>query len=123
MSGKRYRLTEEDRAEFGGPEWVFLNFDELANGRAKTLERYERQTGVRMSDVLNAYIGNTVSLAAVRALVWIARDQMGLRTPFDEFDIHTMRIDTEYVPDEDPEEEAATAAPLSESAGSSETPA
>ncbi|MFI5955810.1 hypothetical protein [Cryptosporangium sp. NPDC051539] len=114
MSGKRFRMTVEDRAEYGGEEWVFLDFDKLANARAVVLERYERATGVLMQNILAAYTGNG-SMEASRALVWIAREQSGLRTPFSEFNIHTLKLDVEYVGDEDPEQEKATALPLSDS--------
>lgn len=114
MSGKRFRMTVEDRATYGGEEWVFLDFDKLANARAAVLEHYERATGVLIQNVLAAYVGNG-SMEAIRAMVWIARDQNGLRTPFREFNIQTIKLDVEYVADEDPEQEKATALPLSDS--------
>lgn len=100
MSKLKFRLCDEDRAEFGGEEWEVLDRDRFENARAAELERYERQTGVPLQ-VLLANINGELSVAGIRALAWIAREQRGLRTPFAEFDIRPLKMRTEFVPDDE----------------------
>lgn len=118
MTKRRFRLCDEDQQEFGGPEWVTLDFDTFVNARAKQLERIERELGVPLRQIVAAIQGEG-SIIGIRALVWIARDQNGLRTPFKDFDIRTMRVDAEVVPDDD--EPETDAAPLDDSPANSET--
>jgi hypothetical protein len=119
VTKRRYKLCDEDQREYGGPEWVVLDFDKFTTSRAKHLERIEREVGMPLRHIMAAIQGEGTAVGA-RALVWIARDQNGLRTPFRDFDIHTLQVDVEVVPDD--EDEAVTdTAPLDDSPANSET--
>lgn len=118
MSKFRFRLCDEDRAEFGGPEWVELDRSRLESARAAELERIERDTSQPISVVLDALNGQLTAVG-VRALIWIAREHAGLKTPFRDFNIHTLKVDSDFIPDEKP----AETDPLDSSSAGSEEPA
>lgn len=116
MARFRYKLCDEDRAEFGGEEWYTLDVDKLANARGKELARLEVELGMPLAVPMSIVTMTGSSIEGIRAVVWLARYQNGIRTPFDKFDIRTMRVDVEVVPDE----EEADVAPLPESSDGSE---
>lgn len=111
MSMMRYKLCDEDRAEFGGEEWYTLDVAKLANARGKELARIEVELGMPLAVPLGVVTGTSYAIEGIRAVVWLARYQNGLRTPFNDFDIRTMKVDTEEVPDQ----EELDIAPLPES--------
>lgn len=118
----RYRLCDEDQRQYGGPEWVSLDVEKLGKTRAKELERIETETGVPLGQVV-ATIRGGGSILGLRVLVWLARRQVGFRTPFGDFDIRTLLVDAEIVPDEDDEPVTEDViAPLDDSPAGSETP-
>jgi hypothetical protein len=117
----RLRLCDTDRAEYGGEEWLTFDSEQLNALRASELERIEKQMG---PTVLNAAVdclnGNT-SAVGVRGLIWLTRYLSGLRTPFEDFNIHTFQTSLEVVkPKPDTEE---TDVPLDDSSLPSEAPA
>jgi hypothetical protein len=115
----KYRLCEQDRAEYGGPEWVTFDMDVLAGARGRELERIEKELGHPIGMVVAALNGDGTAIG-IRALVWLARRQAGLKTPFADFDIRTLRVDAEIVPDAP---EVVDVAPLDDWQETSETAA
>jgi len=113
----KYRLNEEDRARFGGPEWLTFDFAKFGKMQAAELEALEEDFGHPLARVLNAVNGDG-SVLGFRALVWIAYQQAGLRISFREFNIQTLQVDVETVP---APQEAASVAPLDDSPAGSET--
>lgn len=118
MALTRFRLCEQDRAQFGGPEWVTFDLGRLVKARAKELELIEEETGHPIARLMRAVAGDH-SILGLRMVVWVARYQSDIRTPFDEFDIHAMQMDSELVEDQaEPD-----VLPLSGSSSPSEAPA
>ncbi|EXG80024.1 hypothetical protein [Cryptosporangium arvum] len=115
----RFSLDTADRAHFGGPEWLTLDVEQLAGAPAFELEAIEKELGHPIRLVIGALEGQASALG-LRALIWLAYRQAGLRTPFGEFNIHTLKARSETVPDV---QEAAAAAPLDGSPGGSATSA
>lgn len=112
----RFRLCDEDRAQYGGEEWVPFDVEKFNRLRARELEGFEAQTGVPLRVVEETLAGEATA-RGVRALVWIARSMGGLRTPFGDFDIHTRLVQIKVDADGGPEAER----PLDGSSSTSET--
>lgn len=118
MTKTRYRMSEADRAEYGGEEWVTFDMDLLSGARTSELEAIEREIGKGIGTVIQSMRSGVGSSFALRVVVWIARRQNNLRTPFAEFDLHTLQVESETVT----EETAVDPGPLSDSASSSTEP-
>lgn len=99
MTKTRYRLCDEDRAEYGGQEWATFDPDLLTGARGHELERIEKELGQPIGTIVRAMRGDGSALG-LRAIVWLARRQAGLKTPFADFDIRTLRVEVEAVADE-----------------------
>lgn len=71
------RMCDEDRARYGGPEWIPLDLDRLVDAPASTLERWEEEVGYAI-ELACAQAGATHPPSRpVRILVWLARKQGG----------------------------------------------
>jgi hypothetical protein len=117
MKKLKFRLCDEDRAQYGGEEWYTLDPDKLDHGRGRELERIEKEIGQPIRVVTNALNGDGTALG-MRALIWLSRYQNGLREPFADFDIHTFRTEVEVINDD---EGVPADAPLPDSPSTSET--
>jgi hypothetical protein len=96
-----FRMCDEDRETYGGPEWGELDVTRLMDSRAGWLERIERTAGgfpvERMIAELNTpWPGSR----AVRMAMWLGRKQTGDATvwtadgkpeSWDAFDPRTLR--------------------------------
>lgn len=128
-----FRMCDEDRERYGGPEWGELDIDRLMDSRAGWLERIERQSGgfpvERMLGELQlAWPG----ARAVRMALWLGRKQTGDATvwtedgkpeSWDAFDPKVLRVRMQSTP---PEEESETdplpeGAPPGEPVGAADT--
>lgn len=118
MVKTKYRLCDQDRAEYGGPEWVEFDTDVFGDKRAGELERLEKDLGHPISTVIQTLYGEP-SVLGLRAIIWLARLEAGYKTPFREFDIRTLRVTADAVPTAEPEVDPA---PLDDSPAGSETP-
>ncbi len=118
MTKRRFRLCDEDQQEYGGPEWVALDWDALVSSRARDLERIEKETGYPIVRLIEAWREGGTALG-IRLLVWVARRQNGLRTEFKDFQIRSLQVDSEFVADDAGQ---ADPAPLDESPQSSSPP-
>jgi len=93
----RLRMSDADRAEFGGEEWIPFDSEQLNGLRADELERIEKAMGGRELSAAVATLNGNPTVTGSRALVWLARYLHGLRTPWADFNIHTYQVDVEIV--------------------------
>lgn len=104
-----FRMCQEDRDRFGGPEWVTFDMDALADLRAAELEEIEETTGFRL--VWFYVVDRRVSIRGQRAALWIARRQAGLVDDWDKFDPLILQVEPRPVPskadDADPPDPAS----------------
>lgn len=77
MSIVEFSICEEDRAKFGGPEWVGLDVERLYDSPAATLERWEAEAGYSIARACAETSGPFPPARAVHVLVWLARKQHG----------------------------------------------
>lgn len=95
----RYRLSDEDRAKFGGPEWVTFDRREIFRLPASELMTLENSIGLTIGEFLTASMrGSTLG---TKATLFIARQRAGLKESFSEFDPHIFECDTETVEEDD----------------------
>lgn len=72
------RMGDEDRARYGGPEWLRLDCDRLVHTTALDLERWEDECGMSIEQALADVAQMTHPRArAVRVVTWLARKQGG----------------------------------------------
>ncbi len=111
----RYRLSDEDRAKFGGPEWVTFDRREIFRLPASAVMEIEGAIGATIGQFLAANMQG--SAFGVKATLYIARRSAGIKEEFREFDPHIFECDSEPVESE-PEPD-----PTSIPSDGSETPA
>lgn len=71
------RMCDEDRKEYGGPEWTTLDVDRLFDSPAALLERWEAETGYAIERAAAECALAFPPAKAVRTIVWLARKQHG----------------------------------------------
>lgn len=103
-----FRLSDEDRERWGGPEWVPLDVDSLASlgfDKLWTLERpMKRSDGLTLSLLLSEE-WPSFSMMGVRGMNWIARQLAGEYKPdWDDFklDVINSTFRTVKADDADP---------------------
>ncbi len=112
----RYRLSEEDRAKFGGPEWVTFDREKLFELDANYLVELEQSIGMTIGRFLAASMMG--SALGTKAMIFLARKlDAGLKEDFAAFNPHIFKADSEPVG----EEEAEDADPTPEKSDGSET--
>jgi hypothetical protein len=84
------RMSEADRATYGGPEWVTFDIEALMDTPASTLSDWEWQTGVALWLAITELVGR--SARAVRVALWIGLIRAGVSRPFADFDPATLRV-------------------------------
>ena len=98
----RFRLSEEDREKYGGPEWVEYTLNKAVDLEVDRLEQIEDATGYTILVTLPEALGRG-SLKATRAAIWLARHIHGVHEPgFAEFKPNLLAADFEWVDDVDP---------------------
>lgn len=98
----RFRLSDEDREKYGGPEWVEYQLTKAVDLPVDVLEKIEDATGYTILVTLPDALGKG-SLRATRAAVWLARHIAGVPEPsFAEFQPSMLAADFEWVDDPDP---------------------
>lgn len=75
-----FRLCDEDRAKFGGPEWVMFDEADLDDVDSVTLADYEARLGIQFH-ILYAYDEPRNSIRWQAAQIWLARQMAGVDTP------------------------------------------
>lgn len=104
----KYRLSEEDRAKFGGPEWVTFDRRELFKLDANELMEIE----AAMSATIGQFLVSSAqgSTFGVKGMIWLARRFAGMKEQFSTFAPHIFQCDSEIVSEEGevPEEENPT---------------
>lgn len=118
-------MCAADRDQFGGPEWVVYDYDDVADLPADVLvdlERQMRRAGDGDTAVANiATDWNDISAVAVKARLWFARRAAGMQDEWASFNPRYLKIRVRIEPvfadggDVDP--------PADGSAESSTTPA
>lgn len=97
----RFRLCDEDREKYGGPEWVEFDMSRAVELAVELLEQIEEATGYTLLVTL-PYALDRGALKAVRAALWLARHIAGVHEPaFDEFRPNLLKATTEPVPADD----------------------
>jgi hypothetical protein len=111
----RYRLSDEDRAKFGGPEWVTFRRPDLFSLPASDLMKLESEMNLPIGNFLvNAMQG---SVLGTKCMIWLARRlDGGMKEKFAEFDPHIFQCESEIV-----EEESEEPDPTRASSSGSET--
>jgi hypothetical protein len=93
----RFRLSEDDREKYGGPEWVEFDIARAVELPVEVLEEMEEATGYTFLVELPRALERG-SLKAVRAALWLARRIAGLHEPaFAQFTPQMLRADVEWV--------------------------
>ena len=97
----RYRLSDEDREKFGGPEWVIFDRRKLFELPASELMALEASIGLTIGEFLTASMrGSTLG---TKATIFIARKWAGIKESFSEFDPRIFLCDSEPVGEEEPD--------------------
>ena len=105
----RYRLTDEDRAAFGGPEWVTFDRRELFKLPSSELMKIETAINATVGQFLTSALQG--SAFGTKATIFIARRFAGIKEDFEKFDPHIFEMDSEPVGEESDEEPDPTSLP------------
>src|SRR5688572_5873477 len=98
----RFRLSDEDRKKYGGPEWVEFRLAKAVELDTDLLEAIEDATGFTILVTLSQGLDRG-SHKAVRTAFWLARHIAGVHEPpFHEFKPKLLEADFERVVDVDP---------------------
>lgn len=85
---RSFRLSDQDRETYGGPEWVTFEVDDLYKVPLETLESIEAEFRKHNDITLAVMLALEVrdnSLLGLRAAVWIARKLAGHTESWPEF--------------------------------------
>jgi len=94
----RYRLSTEDRANYGGPEWVTFDRNQIFELPASKIMELEGAIGATIGQFLAANMQG--SGFGVKATLFIARRFAGIKEEFRTFDPHIFACDSEPVESE-----------------------
>jgi hypothetical protein len=102
----RFRLSDEDREKYGGPEWVDYRLTKAVDLDTELLEQIEDATGYTILVTLPVAL-ESGSAKATRAAIWLARHIAGVHEPpFHAFKPKILACDFEQVvEDADPPDE------------------
>ncbi len=112
----KYRLSDEDRARFGGPEYVTFRRADLFSLPASDLMKLEAEMNLPIGNFLvNAMQG---SVLGTKCMIWLARRiDGGMKESFAEFDPHIFQCESEII-----DEESTEPDPTQPSSSGSEMP-
>jgi hypothetical protein len=104
----QYRLSDEDRAKFGGPEWVTFDRRKLFELDANELMKIESEMNLTIGQFLAASAQS--SALGTKGMLWVARRFTGMKESFEKFNPHIFMCDVKREPAEEevPEEENPT---------------
>lgn len=83
-----FRLDDRDQQQYGGPEWVSLDLDAMLDLRASQLVEIEQA-------IAPVELGDAVArrgAQGLRAHLWLARRQAGIKELFAGFDPLVLRL-------------------------------
>lgn len=90
----RFRMCDEDRDAYGGPEWVTFDRERFKHLPGSELMAFEAATGFP----LTGYFDDRIDSAhGQRARLWVARRMAGLVDDWDKFDPRILLVDMEIV--------------------------
>lgn len=97
----RFRLCDEDREKYGGPEWVTYDAEQFDDMPLDELEKLEAQvidrTGVSLV-VMMARMFSTGTLLGKTVVLWLARQMAGeTEPPLKDFNIKPRKLKMETV--------------------------
>lgn len=95
----QYRLSDEDRAKFGGPEWVTFDRRELFKLDANELMKIESEMNLTIGQFLAASAQS--SALGTKGMLWVARRSAGMKESFTEFNPHIFQCDVRREPEEE----------------------
>lgn len=97
----RIRMCDEDRARYGGPEWVEISLAELEDEETGLIEQIELQWDITPEELIPRI--QRGSMIATRAMIWAARYKTGIRESAKTFRpkvLNTSGIRYEHLPGE-----------------------
>lgn len=121
LTPHRVRLTDADREQYGGPEWIEIDPAKFIDVRVSTLRDWQEQTGFQVLDILGRDFDHRRDIIAVTAVVWMARQIAGCTEKYDDFDPHLLAATVEKLPAK-PEAADVDPPPSSSTDTSVETP-
>lgn len=101
----RLRMSEADRATYGGAEWLDYRDDDMLDLPFDEVEKIEDTIGMSLM-VLRAVETPRYSARALRTLLWLARRQGGHEDDWATFKPNVQRVDAVPVLDEPREGDA-----------------
>lgn len=90
LTPHRVRLTDEDRAEYGGPEWIDIDPARFADHRVSVLRNWEDQTGLKILNLVSRDWVFRRDIIEFTAVVWMFRQMAGCAEKYDDFDPHLL---------------------------------
>lgn len=86
-----FRLCDEDLAQYGGPEWVPFDRDQLHDVPFDELHKWEKETGIGTVVLLAGEFAEGTALG-IKGVIWLARKMNKVDTvPFKDFNIKTLK--------------------------------
>lgn len=107
------RMGDDDRAKYGGPEWVVFDMAKLYHTPASQLEAFEMAMGFSIVALISEYLRYTAR--STRGALFIARRLAGVKEEWDKFDPMTVQVFRS------PKAPTALAAPKTAAANGSKT--
>lgn len=87
----RVRMSDADRDEYGGPEWVEYDHAIVEDMRASERIEIETTIGMSIPSWIDALAADIYAAQPAKALLWLARRQAGLVDDWAKFDPHVAR--------------------------------
>ena len=94
-------LAEEDREKYGAPERIELQYGRWG---LKSIDALETEVGWTLEELSNA-LQQHRSKKAMAAVVWLTLRGVGIRVPWDDFDVQYVGLRINWGDDEDSKEE------------------
>jgi len=89
LKPSQIRLSDADREEYGGPEWLDLDPTAFTARRVSVLSAWERECGVKVIDLVTGEL-DVRAMETLRVMAWYARKLAGLDTAWSTFDPHIL---------------------------------
>lgn len=94
--GSELRMCEQDRVQWGTPEWIDIDPSWIFRLRGSKLERLETEMNISFSQLFEIEIPN-YTMRAKRVLLWLALKGLGITPPYKDFDPYTGDIEGRVV--------------------------
>lgn len=92
MVGMRLRMTDADRDEYGGPEWVEFRESHLVDLPFDDIDAAEQAMGMSVAHLLQVEMPR-FTVRAIRAVLWLALRHADVDTPWPQFKPAALRAD------------------------------